>query len=102
MRGAKTITVGLILMLLVLTGCTTTQKGAGIGAATGAVLGTVIGHQSGKEIEGAAIGAAVGGVAGAAIGKEVGKVKFCPTSGMEHPAEDNFCPKHGTELKEKE
>jgi len=102
MREAKITAGGLILVLLVLTGCTTTQKGAGIGAATGAVLGTVIGHQSGKEIEGAAIGAAVGGVAGAAIGKEVGKVKFCPTGGEEYTAEDNFCPKHGTELKDKQ
>ena len=102
MRGAKTISVGLVLMLVVLTGCTTTQKGAGIGAATGAVLGTVIGHQSGREIEGAAIGAAVGGVAGGAIGKEVGKVKFCPTCGAEYPADATYCSKDGTELKEKQ
>lgn len=102
MRRAKTIAVGLTLALLVLTGCTTTQKGGGIGAATGAVLGTVIGHQSGREIEGAAIGAAVGGVAGAAIGKEVGKVKFCPTCGAEYSADFTFCPKDGTELKEKQ
>ncbi|NOX98004.1 MAG: hypothetical protein GXO98_08125 [Nitrospirae bacterium] len=70
MKEMKVIAGGLILVLLILTGCTTTQKGAGIGAATGAVLGTIIGHQSGKEIEGAAIGAAVGGITGAAIGKK--------------------------------
>jgi len=40
MKEMKIIAGGLILVMLILTGCTTTQKGAGIGAATGAVLGT--------------------------------------------------------------
>lgn len=102
MKAAKAITIGLGLVFLVLTGCTTTQKGAGIGATAGAVLGTVIGHQSGREIEGAAIGATVGGIAGGAIGKEVGKTKFCPTCGAEYSSEEAFCSKDGTELKEKQ
>lgn len=102
MRGTKVFAGGLILMLLALAGCTTTQQGAGVGAATGAVLGTVVGHQSGREIEGAAIGAVVGGVAGGAIGKEVGKVKFCPVCGAEYSAEATFCSKDGTGLKDKQ
>lgn len=102
MKKIKVISLGLVLAILVLGGCTTTQKGAGIGATTGAILGTIIGHQSGSEIEGAAIGAAVGGIAGAAIGKEVGKVKFCPECGAEYPIEATFCSIDGTELKIKQ
>lgn len=101
MKRPKAVIVALAIVLLSLTGCTTTQKGAGIGATTGAILGTVVGHQEGKEIEGAAIGAVIGGVAGSAIGKEVGKVKFCPTCGAEYPVDATFCSKDGTELKEK-
>jgi len=60
--------VGLVVLL---SGCTTTQKGAGIGAVTGAAIGTIIGHQSGEEGEGAVLGAALGGGVGAVIGDQM-------------------------------
>ncbi|MCV9998661.1 glycine zipper domain-containing protein [Pararhizobium sp. YC-54] len=52
------------LLILPLTACTQTEKGAGIGAASGAIIG---GAATGN-VRGAAVGAAVGGVAGALIG----------------------------------
>ncbi|MCM8778704.1 MAG: glycine zipper domain-containing protein [Candidatus Omnitrophica bacterium] len=90
-----------LLLSLVLFGCTTTQKGAGIGAAVGAGAGAIIGHQRGKTAEGAAIGAAVGGLGGALIGDAMA-VKFCPVCGAEYPADVKYCPKDGTELKFKQ
>lgn len=54
---------------LLSSGCTETQKSAGIGTAAGAALGGIIGHQSGKGGQGALIGGAVGALGGAAIGK---------------------------------
>ena len=91
----------LILLLLVgmlgLYGCTTTQKGAGIGAAGGAGLGAIIGHQSGRTAEGAAIGAAVGGLGGALVGEQMAR-KFCPTCGRTFPSDVQFCPYDGSEL----
>lgn len=47
-----------------LAGCTTTEKGAGIGAVGGAIIGGAITG----DVRGAAVGAAVGGVSGAVIG----------------------------------
>lgn len=64
-------------------GCTTTQKGAGLGALAGAALGGVIGHQSGHGGEGAAIGAGVGAVSGALLGEQMDK-KYCPKCGTEY------------------
>ncbi len=68
-----------IAILLVVTGiaaasgCTPTEKGAGIGAATGAVVGGV----ATGNVRGAAVGAAVGGVAGAVIGNVAGQPGQC-------------------------
>ena len=90
-----------ILLALVLVGCTTTQKGAGIGAAGGAVLGGIIGHQSGHGVEGALIGAGAGGVSGALIGEQMDK-KFCPVCGAEYTSGVQYCAKDGTELKLKQ
>ncbi len=84
-----------------LIGCTTTQKSAGIGALGGGALGGIIGHQSGNAGTGAAIGAAAGAITGVIVGEKLEK-KFCPVCGAEFTSGDKFCPKDGTELKEKQ
>ena len=91
----------LSISALTLIGCTTTQKGAGIGALGGAALGGIIGHQSGHGVEGALIGAGAGAVGGALIGEQMDK-KFCPVCGAEYTADVNHCSKDGTELKLKQ
>lgn len=78
-------------------GCTTTQKGTGVGALTGAALGGIIGHQSGKTTEGALIGAAVGGAGGYVVGENI-KAKFCPVCGRHFDESVVYCPYDGTEL----
>lgn len=93
----KFLVVGLVVCVTAIYGCTTTQKGAGVGAATGAGLGAIIGHQSGKTAEGAAIGAAVGGLGGALVGEQMDK-KFCPVCGATFPSDVQYCPKDGTQL----
>lgn len=87
----------LLVLLVSLAGCTTAQKGAGIGAVTGGGLGAIIGHQSGHTAEGAAIGAAAGAIGGALIGEQL-ETKFCPTCGKRFTAGVKFCPADGTEL----
>jgi len=89
------------ISMLVLSGCTTTQKGTSIGAISGAAVGGIIGHQSDKGAEGAALGAAIGAVGGYLIGDKL-KQKFCPVGGKSYDAEFQFCPTHGVELKDKE
>ncbi|MBN1794022.1 MAG: hypothetical protein JW844_03570 [Candidatus Omnitrophica bacterium] len=91
----------LVLVLLVITGCTTTQKGAGIGSAIGAGAGAIIGHQSGHTAEGAMIGAAGGAAGGALIGEQAA-TKFCPTCGRSFTSGTQYCPYDGTELKVKQ
>lgn len=93
----------LLLLVLIsgLIGCSTTQKGAGIGALGGAALGGIIGHQSGHGLEGAAIGAAAGAISGGVIGENMDK-KFCPVCGEEYTSGVQYCPKDGTELKIKQ
>ena len=88
-------------LIIVLSGCTTTQKAAGVGAAGGAVLGGVIGHQSDHGTEGAAIGAVLGGLGGMVVGERMDK-KFCPKCGREFGMDYQICPIDGTELKVKE
>ncbi|GLU29143.1 YMGG-like glycine zipper-containing protein [Brucella sp. NBRC 12950] len=53
-----------VIVCIMLTACSQTEKGAGIGAAGGAIIG---GLASGTW-EGAAVGAAAGGVGGAVAG----------------------------------
>lgn len=72
---------GCVVLALLLAGCTTTQKGAGIGAATGAALGAIIGHQSGETGEGAVIGAAAGAAVGAAVGDQMERRRGSGLSG---------------------
>lgn len=90
-----------LLVILLFSGCTTTQKGAGIGGVIGAGTGAIIGHQSGHTKEGALIGAGAGALGGALIGEKMAK-KFCPTCGAQYTADVQFCPKDGTELKLKQ
>ncbi|MBF0594228.1 MAG: lipoprotein [Candidatus Omnitrophica bacterium] len=70
----KKMALGLLLVL-VLTGCTGTEKGAGIGAVAGAGLGAIIGYQSGHAAEGALIGGAVGAGGGALAGHAMDQEK---------------------------
>jgi phage tail tape-measure protein len=94
--------LGLLLVLsLVLVGCTTTQKGAGVGSVIGAGVGAIIGHQSGHAVEGAVIGGAAGGLGGAMVGEQMAN-KFCPVCGADYPGDVQYCPKDGTELKAKQ
>lgn len=94
----KILSLALIANLIIIaSGCTTTQKGAGIGGLLGAGTGAIIGHQKGRTAEGALIGGAAGVAAGALIGDAVA-IKFCPTCGASYPADVQYCPKDGTEL----
>jgi hypothetical protein len=63
----------LFLGMLAVAGCTSTERGAGIGAASGAVIGGAV---TGN-VRGAAVGAAVGGVTGAVIGNVAGQPGRC-------------------------
>lgn len=66
-------TVILCVALGILTGCSPTERGAGIGAATGAVVGGAVTG----DVRGAAVGAAIGGVSGAVIGHVAGQPGRC-------------------------
>ena len=90
----------LVLSILVLTlsGCTTTQKGAATGSAIGAGLGAIIGNQSGDAAKGAVVGAAAGGLTGALVGEQMDTM-FCPVCGRHFPSGTQYCPYDGAELK---
>jgi len=79
-------------------GCTTVQRGAGVGAVAGGGVGAIIGHQSGHTVEGAAIGAGVGAVSGALIGEQM-ETKFCPQCGRRFTSSVEYCPYDGAILK---
>lgn len=66
-------TVILCVALGIVTGCSPTERGAGIGAATGAVVGGAVTG----DVRGAAVGAAIGGVSGAVIGHVAGQPGRC-------------------------
>jgi len=102
MRGGvkmRNLAVILIVVVVALSGCTATQKGAGIGAVLGGGAGYAIGKQSGHGAEGAAIGAGVGAITGGIIGHQMEKGKFCPTCGRKFKSSVEYCPYDGTELK---
>lgn len=73
--------------ILVLAGCTATQKGAAVGGASGAAVGAAV---SGN-VEGAVVGGAVGAAAGALIGRasEPGRCVYEDSYGRRYVAE---CP----------
>ncbi|MBU0693957.1 MAG: hypothetical protein KKC11_04735 [Candidatus Omnitrophica bacterium] len=85
------------LSLILIVGCTTVQRGAGVGAVAGGTLGAIIGHQSGETAAGAAIGAGAGVVTGAIIGEQVEK-KFCPKCGRRFTSSVEYCPYDGEAL----
>lgn len=93
----RVFVVTLLVGLFYLVGCTTTQKGAGLGTLIGAGTGAIIGHQSGDTGKGALIGAAAGAAGGALLG-EMSAVKFCPTCGADYTSDVVYCPVDGTEL----
>jgi len=68
---AVLVCVGLVAAM----GCTSAQKGAGIGTLGGAAAGAIIGHQSGNAGAGAAIGAGAGLLGGYIVGNEMDKNK---------------------------
>ncbi len=92
---------GFFTIMLVLAGCTTSQKAATVGGLGGATVGGIIGHQTGSGPMGAAIGAVVGTVGGMVVGDKLEK-KFCPTGGEVYAESVIYCPKHGVELKYRE
>jgi outer membrane lipoprotein SlyB len=87
-----------ILGLMMLTGCTTMQRGAGVGAVGGGALGAIIGHQSGHTGQGAAIGAAAGAITGAVVAEKM-ETKFCTLCGKRFTGSLEYCPYDGTVLK---
>jgi len=94
--------IALILIgMVALAGCTTSQKAATAGGLGGATIGGIIGHQTGDGVKGAAIGGAVGTVGGMIVGDKLEK-KFCPVGGEVYAESVIYCPKHGVELKYRE
>lgn len=87
----------LMIGMVTVYGCTTTQKGAGLGSLIGAGAGAIIGNQSDHAAEGAVIGAAVGGLGGALVGEQMAN-KFCSVCGTDYPGDVEYCPKDGTKL----
>lgn len=77
MGKIKLLSVVLLCMAVVLSGCgaSSTVKGTGIGVGAGGAVGAGIGAIAGNTALGAVIGAAVGGTAGALIGKKMDKQK---------------------------
>lgn len=77
MRNFKLLSVLLLCIAVLLSGCgaSNTVKGTGIGVGAGGAVGAGIGALAGNTALGAIIGAAVGGTAGALIGKKMDKQK---------------------------
>lgn len=97
----RRLIICLSILSIFITGCTGTQKGAGLGGLIGAGTGAIIGHQSGHAKEGALIGTAVGAAGGALIGDQM-QSKFCPSCGAEYTSGVKYCPKDGAELRFKQ
>ncbi|HQP10653.1 MAG TPA: glycine zipper domain-containing protein [Candidatus Omnitrophota bacterium] len=91
----------LIFLVIALAGCATSQKTATTGGLAGATLGGIIGHQTGNGVAGAAIGGVVGTAGGMFVGDKL-ETKFCPVCGAVYAEDVVYCPKDGTELKERQ
>jgi len=94
----KVRSLALLICLIILVGCTTTQRGAATGAAIGGGLGAIIGHQSGETAAGAGIGAAAGAIGGAIVADKM-ETKFCAKCGRRFTSSLEYCPYDGEELK---
>ena len=90
-----------LIAVLAVIGCTTTQKTATVGGLGGATLGGIIGHQTGDGVAGAAIGGVVGTAGGMVVGEKM-KKKLCAVCGATYTEDIKFCAKDGTELKYRE
>ncbi len=90
-----------LLGVVALSGCTATQKGAGIGALIGGGVGYAVGKQSGNDAAGAAIGATVGAIGGGLIGNKMEdkNMFICPECGRSFSSSVEYCPYDGTALK---
>jgi outer membrane protein OmpA-like peptidoglycan-associated protein len=77
MGKVKLLTVALMCMAVILSGCgaSNTVKGTAIGVGAGGAVGAGVGAIAGNTALGAVIGAAVGGTAGALIGKKMDNQK---------------------------
>ncbi len=65
--------ISITSIAILITGCTSTQKGAAIGTGGGAAVGAGIGALTGSAGTGALIGAGVGAVGGALVGDHYDK-----------------------------
>jgi len=92
-------TLAVLMLAMLVSGCTTTQKSTTIGTAAGAGLGAIIGHQSGNRDKGALIGGAAGALGGYVVGNKMEQKMFCPTCGKVYSEDKVYCPIDGTELK---
>ncbi len=97
----KKIIIFQLIAVVLLMGCTTTQKGATMGTIAGATVAGIVGHQTGHAAEAATIGGVIGGFGGYLVGDKM-KTKFCPISGKSYDESVIFCPIHGVELKHKQ
>lgn len=93
----KSIVLGVIISMSLLTGCANIAKETTTGAVLGGVLGAVVGHQSGHAGEGAVVGAAAGAIGGTIVGGQMEK-KFCPNCGRRFSSSSEYCPYDGSEL----
>jgi len=77
MGKVKLLSIAIMCMAIILSGCgaSNTVKGTGIGVGAGAAVGAGVGAIAGNTTLGAVIGAAVGGTAGALIGQKMDKQK---------------------------
>lgn len=77
MRNVKLVSILLLCIAVLFSGCgaSNTLKGTGIGVGAGGAVGAGIGALAGNTALGAILGAAVGGTAGALIGKKMDKQK---------------------------
>ena len=119
--------IGIVGVMLVVSGCESlgtaaqskTNQGAVLGGLLGAGTGAIVGNQSGHHAgAGTAIGGALGALGGGLIGHAMeensqkaqqqstpvatGRTKFCPVGGEIYSEDIKYCPNHGVELRYKE
>ncbi|HEY5816769.1 MAG TPA: YMGG-like glycine zipper-containing protein [Mesorhizobium sp.] len=65
-----------VALLLPLSACSPTERGATIGGGSGALIGAAV-ASPGNELEGALVGGAIGAVAGALVGRSSERRGYC-------------------------